>query len=135
MLEQTSRLHEYRPIAGDAVSVPLAQGKTFFGGGGGDRVENGKHVNTQHIHLLTCRYNHQTIIMAISVPSIYKSFNYYINTEAQHTILTKRNHHVKVDKVFTQRSGLIAENTNLYIFFVVDFVWHSVLYQIVILKF
>lgn len=69
-----------------AVSVPLTQGKNTQSnqvwGGGGDKIaENGGHVNTQLIRSLTCYYNHQNIIMAISVPSLGKSFNKYINTE------------------------------------------------------
>lgn len=69
-----------------AVSVPSTQGKNTQSnqvkGGGEKRAENGGHVNTQHVHSLTRDYNHQNIIMAISVPSLGKSFNKYINTEA-----------------------------------------------------
>lgn len=72
-----------------AVSVPSTQGKNTqsnqvegFGKEKKTSAENGGHVNTQHIHSLTCYYNHQNIIMAISVPSLGKSFNKYINTEA-----------------------------------------------------
>lgn len=73
-----------------AVSVPSTQGKnTQSNQVKGDkklRAENGKHVNTQHIHPLPCYHNHQHIITGIWVPSPGKSVNKYINMEAYHTI-------------------------------------------------